>query len=58
MICGRNCAEKMEEEAPEEDKVEEARKGAYEGRGEPLAWRIAKQEKHINLENGVKIAGR
>ena len=34
-LCG-----KMAEEVLEKDKVEEAKMGAYKGRGEPLEWRI------------------
>ena len=39
-LCG-----KMEEEVLEKCKVEEIKKDAYKGRGEPLKWPIVKQEK-------------
>ena len=41
----------------EKYKVEEAKKGAYKGRGEPLEWPIVKKRKDISLGHGVKIAG-
>ena len=39
-LCGR-----MEEEVLEKYNAEEAKKRAYEGRGQPLEWRILKKEK-------------
>ena len=39
-LCGQ-----MEEEVLEKYKVEEDKKGAYKGRGEPGEWRIVKKEK-------------
>ena len=35
----------MEEEFQDKYKVEEAKKGAYKGRGDPLEWRIVKKYK-------------
>ena len=35
---------KIEEEVLEKCKAEEAKKDAYEGRGEPLEWQIVKKE--------------
>ena len=35
---------KLQEEHLEKYKVEEAKKDAYKGRGEPLEWRIVKKE--------------
>ena len=48
---------KMEEEVLEKCNVEQAKKGAYKGRGEPLEWRIVKKRKDITLGNGAKIVG-
>ena len=39
----------MKEEVLEKYEVEEARRDAYKGRGEPLEWRIAKKEKKDQL---------
>ena len=38
--------------------VDEAKKCAYKGRGEPLEWRIVKKGRDIGLEHGAKIVGR
>ena len=41
----------MEEEVLEKYKVEEAKNGAYKGRGEPLEWRIVQKEKRYQPPN-------
>ena len=51
-LCG-----KMEEEVLEKCNVEQAKKGAYKGRGELLEWRIVKKRKDITARNGAKIVG-
>ena len=38
---------KMEEEVLAKYKVEEAKKGACQGRGEPLEWRIVKKKREV-----------
>ena len=43
-LCG-----KMVEEILEKYRVEESKKSAYKGRGEPLDWRIVKREKRYKL---------
>ena len=50
--------EKMEEEVLEKYKVEEAKKGADQGRGEPLEWRTVNRVTRYQSRNEVNIAGR
>ena len=54
----RKSFRKMEEEVLEKYKGEVSKRGAYKGRGEQMEWRMVQRAKHINLENGVKTAGR
>ena len=49
----------MEEEVLEKYKVEEAKKSANNGRGEPPEWRITKKRKRgISFKNRVMLVGR
>ena len=50
MICGRSCAEKWLRKSWS-SKVEEAKKDAYKGRGEPQEWRIVKKGNQYQPQN-------
>ena len=45
MISGKKCAERWRREVLEKYRVEEAKKSACRGRGEPRGWRIVMREK-------------
>ena len=47
----------MEEEVLEMCKVEETKKDAYKGRGEPLTWQIVKKEKRYQSRKCEKTVG-
>ena len=53
-VCWKNLAERMEEKF----QVEESKRGAFKGRGDPLDRRIMRKNKRYQLENGEKTAGR
>ena len=54
-ICGKKCAQKMDEEVMEKYRVEESKKSACKGRGEPMYWRIFK---NISLGMGKDCRAR
>ena len=45
MICGKSCVVKWRRRCWRSTQVEEDKKGAHKGRGEPGEWRIVKKEK-------------
>ena len=46
-ICWKELAERMEEEVL--DKVGESKRGAFEGRGDPLIWRKVRKNKRCKI---------
>ena len=52
-----NIACRKYEEVLEKYKVEVCKRLAYKGRGEPSEWRMVRESRNINLENGVKTVG-
>ena len=44
-VCWKKLAERMEEEVLDKYKVEENKRGAFEGRGDPLEWRGVRKNK-------------
>ena len=47
--CWRNLAERMEEEVLDKYKVEEGKREAFRGRGDPLEWRRVRKNKKYNI---------
>ena len=46
-LCWKKLAERMEEDVLDNYKVEESKRGAFEGRGDPLEWRRVRKKKEI-----------
>ena len=48
-LCWKKLAARLEEEVMDKYKVEESKRGAFEGRGNPLEWRrVCKKQEIIN----------
>ena len=48
-LCWKNLAERMEEEVLDKYKVEESKKGAFTGRGDPLEWKSVRRNKRFKI---------
>ena len=53
----RGLSQRMEEEVLDKYKVEESKKGAFKGRGDPRNGKEAAEARNIILESGEKTAG-
>ena len=48
-LCWKNLAERMVEVVLDKYKVEESKKGAFQGRGNPLEWRRVRRNKRYKV---------
>ena len=48
-LCWRSLAERMEEEVLNKYMVEESKKGAFKGRGNPLEWRRVRRNRRYKI---------
>ena len=48
-LCWKNLVEKMKEEVLDKYKVEESKRGAFKGRGDPLEWRRVRKNKRYKI---------
>ena len=48
-LCWKRLAERMEEEVLDKYKVEESKKGAFNGRGNPLEWKRVRRSKKYRI---------
>ena len=50
-LCCTNLVEEMGEEVMDKYKVEESKRGAFEGRGDPLEWRRVRKNKRYKIRD-------
>ena len=49
-LCWKNLAERMEEEVLDKYKVEDSKREACRGRGDPLEWRLVRRSKKYRIQ--------